>query len=118
MVQPVYAVGVGGATGAVCRYAIGRRFTHEWIPLGTLVVNVIGSFLLGLSVFSNIGGELSLFFAVGFCGSLTTYSSFSVDTIQLWTAEPRRAAAYVSIMSVCCFLATALAAGIVRFIPL
>lgn len=112
MVQPAYAVGVGGAAGAICRYLIGQQLTHDQIPAGTLAVNVLGSFLLGLAVFSGLGGDLSLFFAVGFCGSLTTYSSFSVDTIQLWTAEPRRAAIYVSLMSASCLFAVGLAAGI------
>ena len=117
MVQPAYAVGVGGALGAVCRYAIGRRLTHEWVPVGTLAVNIFGSFLLGLAVFGGLGGDVSLFFAAGFCGSLTTYSSFSVDTVQLWTGEPRRGAVYVLLMSLCCLLAAAAAFGIVRFGP-
>ena len=114
MVQPAYAVGVGGAVGAICRYAIGRRLTHERLPVGTLAVNVLGSFLLGLAVFSGLDGDLSLFFAVGFCGSLTTYSSFSVDTVQLWTTDPRRAAIYVLLMSAACLFAVGLAAGVVR----
>jgi CrcB protein len=113
MVQAAYAVGVGGAVGAICRYAIGSRLTHDRIPVGTLAVNVLGSFLLGLVVFGGLGGDLSLFFAVGFCGSLTTYSSFSVDTVQLWTAAPRRSAIYVLLMSVSCLFAVGLAAGIV-----
>lgn len=114
MIQPVYAVGVGGAVGAICRFAIGRQVTHDWVPVGTLAVNTLGSFLLGLAVFSGLGGDLSLFFAVGFCGSLTTYSSFSVDTFQLWTAAPRRAAIYIVLMSISCLFAVGLAAGFTR----
>lgn len=114
MVQPAYAVGVGGAVGALCRYAIGRQLTHEWLPAGTLAVNVLGSFLLGLAVFSGLGGDMSLFFATGFCGSLTTYSSFSVDTVQLGTTDLRRGASYVLLMSLSCLLSVGLAAGIVR----
>jgi CrcB protein len=83
------------------------------MPVGTLAVNILGSFLLGLTVFSGLGGDLSLFFAVGFCGSFTTYSSFSVDTVQLWTAEPRHAAIYILVMTVSCFFAVGLAAGVI-----
>jgi CrcB protein len=105
---------VGGAIGALCRYTIGRQLTHEWLPAGTLAVNVLGSFLLGLAVFGGLGGDMSLFFATGFCGSLTTYSSFSVDTVQLGTTDLRRGASYVLLMSLSCLLAVGLAAGIVR----
>jgi len=114
MVQSAYAVGVGGALGALCRYAIGRQLRHEWVPVGTLAVNVLGTFLLGLAVFSGLGGDISLFFATGFCGSLTTYSSFSVDTVQLGITDLRRSASYVLLMSLSCLLAVGLAAGIVR----
>jgi len=118
MIEPAHAVGIGGAAGAVCRYAIGRLVSHERLPMGTLAVNVLGSFLLGLAVFSGLSGDLSLLFATGFCGSLTTYSSFSVDTTQLWTVEPRRAATYVVLMSLSCLLAMVFARGLVRFGPL
>lgn len=114
MIQSASLVGIGGAAGAICRYAVGRRLTHDWVPVGTLAVNALGSFLLGLAVFSGLGGDLSLFFAVGFCGSLTTYSSFSLDTVQLWTTAPRRAIVYVVLMSVSCLCAVGLAAGIAR----
>lgn len=116
MIQPAYAVGVGGAMGAICRYAIGRLLTHDWLPVGTFAVNVLGSFLLGLAVFSGLDGDLSLFFAVGFCGSFTTYSSFSVDTVQLWASETRRAAIYILLTSVSCLFAVGLAAGIVHLV--
>jgi CrcB protein len=69
MVPPAYAVGVGGAVGASCRDAIGRQLTHDWLPVDTLPVNVLGRFPLGLPGFSGLGGDVSLFVATGFCGS-------------------------------------------------
>lgn len=78
---------VGGACGAVARYAI-----TEWIPYdfpwGTLVVNVLGSFLLGVLIAVGITNEqvtpeILLLVGTGALGAFTTMSTFSVDVIQL-----------------------------------
>lgn len=80
-------VAVGGACGAVARYAI-----TEWIPndfpWGTLVVNVLGSFLLGVLIAVGITNEqvtpeILLLVGTGALGAFTTMSTFSVDVIQL-----------------------------------
>ena len=80
-------VAVGGACGAVARYAI-----TEWIPSdfpwGTLVVNVLGSFLLGVLIAVGITNEqvtpeILLLVGSGALGAFTTMSTFSVDAIQL-----------------------------------
>lgn len=86
--EPAYLVGTGGAIGAVCRYLVGALLTR-WIgsppfPIATLVVNVAGSFALGLLLFSGVSDAAVLFFGVGACGAFTTYSSFSVQTVRLW----------------------------------
>jgi CrcB protein len=116
MVQPVYFVGAGGAAGAILRYAVGQWINVDRFPAGTVVVNALGSFLLGLAAFGGLRGSLSLFFAVGFCGSLTTYSSFSVDAVDLWDRDSRRAVLYVAVMSLVCFVSMGLAAGLVRLV--
>lgn len=91
---------VAGAAGAVCRYLadlvlaprIGRRF-----PWSTFVVNVTGSFLLGL-VAGATGGllpdDVGRVLAVGFCGAYTTFSTHMVDTVHLAedAGAPRAAA--------------------------
>ncbi len=92
----VFLVMIGGALGASLRYAVGlllmKSVPHPPIPLAMLVVNVIGSFGLGLFLGRNfiyfsevIITEPSsyLFFVIGFWGSFTTFSTFSVETIQL-----------------------------------
>lgn len=84
MVDPAHFVGVGGALGALCRYSVGQMIEVKRFPLATFIVNVAGSFLLGLLTFSGVGESVLLFAGVGFCGAFTTFSSFSVDTIQLW----------------------------------
>lgn len=84
MVDPAHFVGFGGALGALCRYGVGQLIEVKRFPLATFTVNVVGSFLLGLVTFSGVGESILLFVGVGFCGAFTTFSSFSVDTIQLW----------------------------------
>lgn len=78
---------LGAAVGAPVRYLVDRALRHSsGFPLGTLVVNVAGSFLLGL-----VGGSALL--GTGFCGGLTTYSTFSYETVRLVEQENYRMAA-------------------------
>jgi len=91
--DPAYLVGTGGAIGAVCRYlvatAIVDRLGPTRFPVPTLVVNVVGSFALGVVLFGGFGDPITLFFGVGVCGAFTTYSSFSVRTVRLWEDSMR-----------------------------
>lgn len=82
--DPAHIVGTGGALGALCRTYVSGRVDTEAYPLGTLAVNVIGSFALGLVTFSGTGGEVVLLLGTGACGSFTTFSSFSFETVQFW----------------------------------
>lgn len=84
MENPAYLVGVGGIIGAVLRHLVGQLVEIESFPLGTLTVNVIGSFVLALVTFLQLGDEALLFVGVGVCGSFTTFSSFSVNVVRLW----------------------------------
>ena len=90
MIEP-YVVGLGGMIGATLRYGVNtwvqrRSFPlgDDELPLGTLAVNVLGSFLLGALTFAGAGSTSMLLFGVGLCGSFTTFSSFAVDTVSLW----------------------------------
>ena len=86
-------VALGGAIGSVCRFALSAaiaRAASEVFPLGTLVVNVTGCFIIGL--FATLTGpegrvlvppDIRQFFMVGFCGGYTTFSSFSLQTLAL-----------------------------------
>lgn len=90
--QAVLLVGAGGAIGAMARYgvsvAIGRLLPMSF-PLATLVVNVLGSLLMGMLIgilartLPPMAPEIRLFAAVGILGGFTTFSSFSLDTIAL-----------------------------------
>ena len=90
-------VGLGGALGSVARFwmsgVVAARFDSKF-PWGTLFVNVTGSLLIGIfSALSERGGQLAeaatlrQFLVVGICGGYTTFSAFSVQTLDLMRAE-------------------------------
>lgn len=82
-------VALGGAVGAVARWGVSQlalRFLGPSFPWGTLAVNVIGSFLLGVIAIVGDRAELSpgvrALLATGLMGAFTTFSTFSVETIR------------------------------------
>ncbi|MEV4057569.1 fluoride efflux transporter CrcB [Amycolatopsis sp. NPDC049688] len=89
-------VALGGAAGSVLRYLTDRRI-QQWrdspFPFGTLTVNIAGSFVLGfLSGWLLHGAEPSsvrALVAVGFCGGLTTFSTFGYETVRLFLQKTR-----------------------------
>ena len=81
-------VGAGAILGAFLRFKIvGNPLLFNNLPLNVLIVNVIGAFILGIFIVLseqwNLSGRYSLLIAVGFCGSLTTMSSFALDSANL-----------------------------------
>jgi fluoride exporter len=86
-------LGLGGAIGTIARYSLNgviSRHFGETFPLGTLTINVTGSFLIGLffTLTSPEGRWLvspafRTFFMIGICGGYTTFSSFSLQTLTL-----------------------------------
>lgn len=110
--EPAHLLGTGGAIGAILRYTVGRLLVHDRFPFSTLTVNVMGSFVLGLVVFASLDRDLTLFVGTGACGSFTTYSSFSVQTVRLWeTGDRLRASIYALGTLGLCLLAARIAAG-------
>jgi CrcB protein len=87
----VLLVALGAGIGAPLRYLTDRavQSRHESdFPWGTLTVNVAGSFLLGLLIAVPADPAVTALFGTGFSGALTTYSTFSYETLQL--ARSRR----------------------------
>jgi fluoride exporter len=79
---------IGAVAGAFLRYKmVSSPIILGVLPVNVLVVNVIGSFILGVfsivSVFCNLDTKYSILVAVGFCGSLTTMSLFALETSNL-----------------------------------
>lgn len=88
----VLVIAGGGAIGAVLRYFIyGLSFTifSHYFPYGTMIVNIIGSFMMGVLIvlfdyYFQPSQELKLFLMTGFLGALTTFSNFSMDAVLMF----------------------------------
>ena len=92
---PVAAVAVGGAAGAAARFAVTLWLAHRLggpLPWGTLAVNVLGSFVLGVVVGFAPSPSVRALLGTGFCGGFTTFSTFAVETLA---APPGPAALHV-----------------------
>jgi len=84
-------VSAGAAIGGAARYWLSDfvyKFLPENFPYGTLTVNIIGSIILGVVIYlfdskELISPGLKLFLTIGFCGGFTTFSTFSLETINL-----------------------------------
>ena len=94
--EPAHLVGTGGAIGAVCRHWIYLRYSSEEYPIPTFVVNVVGSFVLGLLAFGGASESTVQLVGLGACGAFTTFSSFSVETVQIWERGDRGLATLVA----------------------
>lgn len=90
MGQLLLAVFLGGGLGSVSRWLISLRFNpvHPAIPLGTLTANLIGAFIIGIGLawfnrITTIDPQWKLLVTTGFCGGLTTFSTFSAEVVYL-----------------------------------
>lgn len=110
----VLLVGLGGAFGSILRYAISIFLpsAKTGFPFATFLVNVLGSFLIGilLAYFqkNNIeNNALNSFLVIGFCGGFTTFSTFSKESILLFQQQQYSMfLIYVFASILICFLAT------------
>jgi fluoride exporter len=88
----VLLVAAGAAVGAPLRYLLDRlvQSRHDSVfPWGTLTVNVVGCLVLGVLTGLPAPGPVSALLGVGFCGALTTYSTFSYETLRLLQTQAR-----------------------------
>lgn len=79
------AAGLGGAIGAMLRYGISLlcMSIHWSSHMATFIVNIVGSFILGMLVSNCSQGPVYLLTTVGICGGFTTFSTFSVQSLSL-----------------------------------
>lgn len=85
-------IGLGGALGSMLRYAGVLLIGPRAFPLAIFLINVIGSFIIGLVMALSIknetfSGNWKLFLATGICGGFTTFSTFSLDNLLLFEAR-------------------------------
>ena len=76
-------VGIGGAIGSLLRFELSRLPPVREIPLGTAVVNILGSFIFSLVFFSRSPGDMYYLIDVGILGGFTTFSTFSFETFRM-----------------------------------
>jgi fluoride exporter len=109
-------IALGSAIGGAARYWTSGLVAHhfgETFPWGTLMVNVLGSFIIGLIATLTspdgrlfIGSEARQFLMLGICGGYTTFSSFSFQTLELVRdGEMVRASGYIILSVVLCLVA-------------
>ncbi|WP_424494813.1 fluoride efflux transporter CrcB [Salinimicrobium sp. GXAS 041] len=84
MIKNALLVFIGGGLGSVLRYLISKYLNNASLPLGTFTVNILGSFLLGITFglilkYQPASSTANLLFGVGFCGGFTTFSTFAVE---------------------------------------
>nr|WP_274380366.1 fluoride efflux transporter CrcB [Kocuria indica] len=107
---------MGGAVGAVLRFLVDRGITVRWaptFPAATLLINVTGSFVLGVvtGLSAVLGPVWTLALGTGLCGGYTTFSTAMVDAVRL-AREQRAGAAVVSVLGTVLWSLLAVAAGL------
>lgn len=104
----IIIVGLGGALGAICRYLITLLPINpdNGFPMKTFLINVIGSFVIGLvaalAVKNSLNPKAVLFLKAGICGGFTTFSSFALETEGLLEKGSTRIAMLYVILSLVC----------------
>lgn len=102
-------VGLGGAVGAMLRYAISLIPYKGGFPLLTFVTNILGAlligFIVGYALKRNVNDSLMLFLKTGLCGGFTTFSTFSLEAYNLFVGGSKiLAVSYAVLSTVCCIL--------------
>lgn len=85
-VAHILLVGIGGFIGAISRYSISKKLNGKStlkLPLGTLTVNLLGAFLLGIITSAKADTMIALLLGTGFMGAFTTFSTLKLEMIQL-----------------------------------
>ena len=98
MLKNSVLVSVGGGIGALLRYGLNQWISYAVIPWTTLLINVIGSFVLAFLTFSLFQdvrySKLKLFVGTGLCGGFTTMSTYALETVKLLNTNPAAALLY------------------------
>ncbi len=119
--NPFFLIMIGAIPGALGRYFLGLLFNHPYyvIPIGTLIANISGSFILGMVVtlyrLQFIKPTVITSVGIGFCGSLTTMSSFAVESVKLLSSSSVLFLGYIVITLIFVYLGAYLGRVTVMF---
>ena len=125
MWKPVLLVALGSALGGICRYLMQQALQKHVVgafPLGTLAVNILGCFVIGLvtgmATRTNlISPAARLFLSVGICGGFTTFSSFMMENFTLsQSGQVLSMTLYVGLSLIVGYMATMAGMYLVKFI--
>jgi CrcB protein len=114
MIRALILVAIGGGLGSVLRYSTSllmQRFYPHAFPVGTLLVNVLGCFLIGILIASlgkinTLQDDIRLLLVTGFCGGFTTFSAFAYENMQLMqSGQLQSAVLYIFVSVALCLLA-------------
>ena len=88
MIKNILLIGLGGGIGSMWRYTVSLLLVNKSFPVATLLINISGSFIIGLVAAYALKNEWfaanwKLFLATGICGGFTTFSAFSLENLQL-----------------------------------
>ncbi len=121
----IIAIFLGGGLGAVSRYLVGINLARHFeinLPISTFLVNVVGSFIIGFLYFlfiekADISPVVKLALTVGFCGGLTTFSTFSLELFEMvGNHQFFHAFAYAILSVTICLIMSAIGAYFAKFI--
>lgn len=121
----IIAIFLGGGLGAVSRYLVGINLARHFeinLPISTFLVNVVGSFIIGFLYFlfvekADISPVVKLALTVGFCGGLTTFSTFSLELFEMVENHQFfHAFAYAILSVTICLIMSAIGAYFAKFI--
>ena len=94
MIIKILYIAIGGSLGSILRFSVSHfcKIYFPYFPVGTLLVNILGSFFIGLFVSYLNNKEISeiiirYFFMIGLLGSFTTFSAFSIETLELFKQD-------------------------------
>ncbi|WHY95427.1 fluoride efflux transporter CrcB [Peribacillus simplex] len=82
----ILMVGIGGFFGAIARFTVSKylnNYFQTFIPIGTMIINLLGAFLLGIIIGAKTDTIHTLLFGTGFIGTFTTFSTLKLEMVQL-----------------------------------
>lgn len=98
----ILMVGIGGFFGAIARFLISKQLKNKYnifIPIGTLIINLLGAFILGIIIGAKADTMIALLLGTGFISTFTTFSTLKLEMIQLHLRKYKKELIYYTVMT-------------------